>query len=379
MTISSAALRFAAFFAPAIAIIVGADYTRVSLANSRFHTATFPASRGEEHFAKAQRTTLKGRVLGAGALFADIVDMAGSGDWLLFLRRDNHLTGLNVRNGSIQDFSAVLPSARADDQSFDSLWIGQKEDELYFGSAFSTRLIRVRVTGAGVEGSGVTVFSRPAGLSYSLPLADDQWLSNGIFQDETTMVVQKLKGERLEEQHRMHGPVFPDLSPFVSFEANRSRIAAQPDGTRVAQVFWFAPVVRIYDTTGTLLHSISPQADITQRFGEQFVHRGTSMRYLPGANGTIRCYVDVTASNRFFVGLFSGKPVPPNIAHRADQLHIFSWEGQVAETLSIDNEVSGIALSPGGEVLWAFRRNPNPVILEYRLPGSMAGMKRQPE
>jgi len=333
------------------------------LASRRDHVVAFPAPQGAELALRETRPVLARRVLARGPQFKNILDLVPAGDWLLALRLDGGLVGLNLRTGTIRDFSDVLARQRPY-VKYEMMWRGQGQGEAFLGT-IARKLIRLSVTSEGAV--NIThAYARPIDTGYSLPMAGDNWLSNGYWRDGTTLMVGQLSGDRLTG-HAVNGPVFPGLSPLVSLDAHWNSVAARPDGERMAQVYWYAPLVHIYDSSGGLVQSMAAPVSVTQRFTEHMVSGNARMQFLPQ---TTRCYVDVTAQSKRVLALFSGQqPLKSSGRIEGSQLQVLTWEGQFAAIVNLDSLVSRIAATPDGDLLWAARRGLDPEIVEYRLPG----------
>ena len=213
---------------------------------------------------------------------------------------------------------------------------------------------------------GIRPLSRPKSMTYSLPVSGGRWLSSGFFWDgATTLVVGRREGDHLVSIQDIRQPVFPKLPPAVFWEANRNSVAARPDGRRFAEAFWYAPYISIYEGTGVLLRSTPPPISVKQVFGEGIANGEVRMRHLPD---TIRCYIAVTASQEHIIGLFSGRSIR-ELGYKilANELHIFSWDGQLVEIDQLDSPVSKIEVSSDGNVIYASRGGTDPGVIEYRL------------
>jgi hypothetical protein len=359
-----AAIKFSIGAAAAVLVMQGASLIQRLRAAKQIHVAPFARTAQSPLLSQEPRSIGSGRVLAAGPEFADTIDIVVSGDWLLALRLQNRLIGLNLRHGTVRDFSGILAKQRP--VEYHQMWRGRREGEVFVGN-IAQRFTQLSVTAEGVT-EDTTSFTRPPDVRYSLPVGKEEWLSNGYFRDDATLVSSQLVSDQLKTLSPIRHPVFPGISPFVSLEANKNSVAARPDGRRVAQAFWFAPFVHIYDSSGELLHSIPTSLGMVQEFGEHLVHGDVRMRYLPE---TVRCYVAVATTSVNVIALFSGKTMkeagPNPIA--GSQLHILNWDGAVTDVVNLDAAVSGLAASAKGELLWAIRRGQDAAILEYALPG----------
>jgi hypothetical protein len=368
MKLKSRILRLAVTAAAALLGVVAGSLSRSFVISKRNHTATFPAALDSKaHLGKSR--LVSGRVLASGTDFAEAADLVVSGDWLLILAMVNRLTALNLRDATIKDFSAVfstLPSKRDFRVPYSMMWGGRTPSEVFVGNNFQM-FSRLLVTSDGVKsGSTTSSFSRPTDVFYSLPLAEEQWVSNGLLRDETTLVFGKMVGGRFLANLSLKKPVFPGISQtFVSQEANRNVIAASPDGKRIAQVFWFAPVVNIYDDAGTLLHSVAGPVGVTQAFGERMVHSDVRMRHFPE---TTYCYLSVAATRKGVIALFSGMTRRDSRFVQGSQLHVFNWDGDLIEVVNLDSPVAKIATRAEAGVLWGIRLRPSAAVLEYQMP-----------
>lgn len=363
MNLKNLALKLVAGVAVAVLVTEGSAFIREAFASRRNHIAVFSAAPGAERLLRESRYVLTGRVLASGSKFRDTIEIAVSGDWLLALRLNNRLTGLNLRNGSVRDFSAFLSTLHVGVE-YHTIWAGRRQGEVFLGSPSRT-FSQLSLTSEGIA-NDTHSFARPTDVLHSLPLAEERWVSDGLFQDGTTLLFNQLKGDSLRGGEAIRKPVFPGLSPFVSLEANRNAIAASPDGRRFAQAFWFAPLIHIYDNTGTLLHSTSAPVNVAQAFGEHLMRGDVRMRYLPQ---TTHCYISVAATSKRVIALFSGKTRHESgLKVEGSQLHVLAWDGRLIGVVNLDSPVSRLAASPEGELLRAIHREPDSAILEYRLP-----------
>lgn len=365
MGIGRSFLRFAAGFAGALFLVGIWSVTKGRFVAKTRHVALFSPQAEVGLPLEPLHRSVVGRVLASGVDFGGILDIVPSGDWLMALRMENRLTGLNLRNGTVRDFSALL-AGQIPHVEYEMMWAGRSRNGLLLGN-ISRTISELSVTSEG----GATIshsYDRATDVCYSIPVVHGRWISNGFYRDQTTLTVDELVGDHLKVSRAVRRPVFPRLPPFVSLEANRNSIVANPEGGLLAQAFWFAPRIYIYDSTGALEHSFSAPVRISQVFGERFVHGDVRMRYFPE---TTRCYISVAATDRRVFGLFSGKAIRElGTRVEASELHTITWNGDLVEIVNLDSQVSAIAASSDGQVLWAARREPNPAILEYRLDRS---------
>ncbi len=356
------ALGFVAGFIVAFLILKGAHIVHDRIVDRRIHSTTFSVQQDRALLIRTPHRSLSGQTLAHGAMFRDAVDLVISENWVLVLGTNNRLTGLNLIDGNIRDFSAILAST-TNQTSYPFMWSGQ-EDEVFVGNTDQVfAQISTEPDGTPV---GILPLTRPKSMTYSLPVSGGVWLSSGFFWDGvTTLVTGRREGNHLVSVKDIKRPIFPGLSPSVFWEANRNSIAARPDGERLAEAFWYAPYIYIFDNTGNFLRSTLTPVDVNQAFSEGIANGEVRMRHI---SGTIRCYIAATASRLNIIGLFSGKSRHKiGYAIEANELHVFNWDGQLVEIDRLDSFVSKIEVSPDGNVIYASRVGNDPGIVEYKL------------
>ena len=329
-------------------------------AESNYHFQDFPPTSLAHSNHRAPALLVTGRTVSNPATLTNVLSIVAANGWLIALRGQNHVTSINPQTGLAREFSD-LPSVDKPYTPYNIIWNTGRGGDVLVGSNFRL-FVRLSVATDGtLTLTGDNPFHRDIDILSSFPLANGQWASNGLFKDDTTLLINRLSGNRLTVVRAIKQPVFPLLAhPFVSMEVNRTSIAVEPNGHRIVQGFWFAPRIYTYDEAGSQLNVIAEPAGIKQSFSEQQVHGASRMKYLPQ---TTRCYIALAATEKYIFALYSGQTIKESPSVNGNQIHVFTWDGQLAQTIYLETHVSSL--------LWALHREAPPAIIEYQVPMSL--------
>jgi len=141
-------------------------------------------------------------------------------------------------------------------------------------------------------------------------------------------------------------------------QANQTRLALDPGGRLAALVYRYQSTLEIVEIASGATRTIEGPVDVT-------MHRpsGTLDRF---------AYVDVAATPRWIVALFSGRDVR---AYGLDApfgrcLHVFDWRGDLAAAFELDADALAIATESDGRFVYALRHQPTPAVIRFTLPVS---------
>jgi hypothetical protein len=203
-------------------------------------------------------------------------------------------------------------------------------------------------------------------------LGNDMIVANGMFSDEILRFYKAdASSQTLEYLHAGGQVLHPREEPTVARELSRNMMAADPTVGRVVTAFMYANRIHIYDTSGKLLHVTGGPEEVVPKYSV------AGLRFVRDQAGGFRmAYVDVAATRERVYALFSGQG-PPNVA-AADEVHVFTWQGDLVAVLGLDQLVNWMAVNEAGDRLYGVQLEPYPTIREYEMPafGERSGEAR---
>lgn len=132
-------------------------------------------------------------------------------------------------------------------------------------------------------------------------------------------------------------------------------MAVRPDRHRIVAAHVRASRVEIYDDRGELLTRVASPREVEVGFGPN----GSLRRDLPYA------YQDVAASNNYIYGLFSG--MGGDAPYYAETVHVFSWDGHLAEILHLERPVTRLTVTPDDQRIIGVTDKPFPQLVLFEL------------
>lgn len=80
-------------------------------------------------------------------------------------------------------------------------------------------------------------------------------------------------------------------------------------------------------------------------------------------------YIGVAVTPDRIFALFSGRLLRdyPGNADLGRQVHVFSWTGELIQTIFLDSYVESIAVDESKQTLYGVRRDPYPALVTFKL------------
>jgi TolB-like 6-blade propeller-like len=169
---------------------------------------------------------------------------------------------------------------------------------------------------------------------------------------------------------RVVGPLPPTrdgVPATVAQHAYTGTLVRHPHRPWLALATRHADRVELYDLDGTLRRvargpaEFEPVYEAQVRGGAPTMATGDDLRF---------GYVDAAAAGDRLYALYSGhtRGERPGRANFGQQVHVFTWNGELQRVIPLDQPVLGIAVSGDGHTMYAVRHDPEPAILRYQLP-----------
>ncbi len=155
----------------------------------------------------------------------------------------------------------------------------------------------------------------------------------------------------------------------VRQHAYRGTLKTDPTGTRVVLANRHAGFLEVFTPEGDLVgrvdgpHDFEPPIRIEAGGSGPSFASGDDLRF---------GYMDVAPTADRIYALFSGRTRAghPDEATYGRTVHVFDWNGQLLQALTLDADVMAIAVDEERGRLLAVRHLPTPALLSYPLPGS---------
>jgi hypothetical protein len=205
----------------------------------------------------------------------------------------------------------------------------------------------------------------PAPLTDFTLLADGSVLASGFFPEG--------RFADFAPDGRFRGPLgaLPeadgDVPAGVLLQAWQGRMSDFAGGSRIAIAYRHAGRLGVFDSSGRQVREIAGPFDFAPVFQVGAGERGPAM--VAGDDFRLG-YVDLAVSDRYLLGLFSGRTVGragPDAAF-GRHVHVFDWEGRLVAAFELEADAIAIELGPDGTELLAVGHDPVPSIRAYRLP-----------
>jgi hypothetical protein len=209
---------------------------------------------------------------------------------------------------------------------------------------------------------------RPDSASISwLVKPGKRWLGAGFLTEGLLYELEETgEGGDLSVTGQKGGPLFSDVAGPIARALLSSNTAAIAPNGRIAQVFQYSPRIHVYDSTGRLMRAIAGPVDVPLFIRRVFDKKDNQEEINPTGQ-TKFSYVDVAVNDEMIVALFAGRmqQVFKDLFVAGQQLHVFSWDGELLSVTELDTPVFRIALN--AEHLWA-TIDRNTRLVEYPLP-----------
>ncbi len=192
-------------------------------------------------------------------------------------------------------------------------------------------------------------------------LTDSLIITNGLFAEHALVIVERSDGSVRKIAGSPPHPLETVELAVAARLMNRSFLAANPDGTRLALAYQFAPKVDFFDRAGQQYATASGPRDLELRW------RVDRNRFF-WEDGNESGYVGLAADNDYVYGLFcrcrlgDDSPPPP-------LLHIYQWDGTFVGEWAFTTVVRGIAIDARDpDYIIGVIEDPYPRFAEFRSP-----------
>jgi hypothetical protein len=203
------------------------------------------------------------------------------------------------------------------------------------------------------EGPTRTI-KKPGAWATEIALLGNHLFVSGAFDSELLQAFELVDDETLAPTGVIGEPLFPDQPPALRGELNASTLAVEPNGERFAVAFGRVARLHIMDASGNLIQAIEGPQEVA-------VDLPRDPNDDPYPNAQV-AYNHVAATATHIIGLFSGSENP-----YGNQLHVFTWDGDLVGRWLVEEELAFIAVDPLGQRLYGVRHHPEPAIVEYEL------------
>lgn len=209
--------------------------------------------------------------------------------------------------------------------------------------------------------------TRPDSASISwLVKPAERWLGTGFLTDGLLYELAETGDGDLTVTGRKGGPLFPDVVGPIARALLSSNTAAMAPNGRIAQVFQYSPRIHVYDSTGRLIRAIAGPVEVPL-FVRRVFDKKDNQEEINPTGQTKFSYVDVAVNDDMIVALFAGRmqQVFKDLFVAGQQVHVFSWDGELRSVIELDAPAFRIAVS--AQRLWA-TIDRNTRLVEYPLP-----------
>lgn len=306
---------------------------------------------------------------GDSSSLSGAVDIASLGKYLVAVNPDTKKAAIAIDYTSDTEYDLIqlLGEDKGHMLRHSFVWRGI-DNRLYFGSSsskyFTCLDIDMRDDKRILSAHEMV---RSANLRSSYGLTKGVWISNGYF-DDALISVNRLNGRDLVEVNRHGHALYPDVSSAaIRAYTNMNTIVAHPSGDAIAQGFRYSARIHIYDGDGHLRRTLSSPIDVRLSYDERAPSNSEHAQFGIRSD-TKDCYVDIAATDKYIVALFSGRALTKYPIIGGTQIHIFAWDGTFVGVWRLDCLVARIDASDDGQYLWGFRPVPTPHLVAFRLP-----------
>ena len=179
---------------------------------------------------------------------------------------------------------------------------------------------------------------------------------NGNFVTEILRVYRR-EGSSLALTHEYGDPLFLDIAPAVASSLHRNAMAVRPSEDAVVLAFLWLSRLQIYDAQGQLIRSVAGPREVIPAYDRQ-----EQRRFVLDREEGRAAYLDVEATQDYIFALFGG--IRGLVTH-GQEVHVFSWSGELVEILELEEAVTDFALDPESGELLGFRWEPDPVAFAF--------------
>jgi hypothetical protein len=336
-----------------------------------------PLSQGNAAFTGAEREVAVSRVLGGENTFGRPVAVRAI-DGLVFLidgsslRGDNVLLALDSATGEVVHVGGPKGQGPGELVHVSSIDVDPRFAQaisVYDSDAY--RVTSYSYETESLEPLSYTVHDDAARTGTGCWLGENRYVINGYFDDHVLRYYDVSDDGRVLELDRTAGVgVIEDEPPAALRFLNMNHLAVRPDGTRVAVAYIAANRLQIYDDEGSLLVETGGPQEVQPTYLDRTPFPIT----INGPAG----YVQVAASDKHVYALFSGRD--DEWRGYSDTVHVFSWDGELVETLKLEKRIVSMSVTAdGGQLvgIWDQEEGLYSQVLVFDLDdGSVSGSDR---
>lgn len=151
--------------------------------------------------------------------------------------------------------------------------------------------------------------------------------------------------------------------------AYQGRLVLNTDRDRVAFTSIWGEIFHIYKVEKDSLVLLNKSEKVYPKYTVEDSQDGYSA---PMYGSNIVGYISSTANNQYIYLLYSGTNLEDYAKAQkefdASTIHVFNWEGEKVQTLTLDIPCTNICISSDSQVLWAITNNPDPELVKFNLP-----------
>lgn len=163
-------------------------------------------------------------------------------------------------------------------------------------------------------------------------------------------------------------------------QANRGVVRSHPEERVVAVGLRFFDRIELINLDDTTVTSVVGPVGFEP---EYVVRQGQAGPVMARTAESRFGYVDVTVTDAFVFGLYSGKSVAEmddfDHSHYGRHIVVLDWTGDVIRVIEVDDLLSSIYVDAERSVLYGIRDYPTPAILEYPISVSREGGSKTTE
>jgi hypothetical protein len=279
----------------------------------------------------------------------------GSGVYLVRSRAIGELFFYPGDGSSTIDLTPLVRAHYTD--RFNEVSVDAQRRLLYVGAINTPSIGVFHIASAGASLTYVRTVRLPTGvaLRWRIQHGSDGWLGIGYLTDALVYSLKENASGDLTVVRKLGDTLYPEIqAPLVAGEISASRVVMAPNGKRLAQAFLYSSRIHIYSPDGTLQRMVAGPVDVRLNIKRLYDHRDNQEKPSPTAE-TRFAYLDVAADNDRIIALFSGRrqgSYEAAAAASGDELHVFSWAGELTVVVRLTQDAMAIAIAPDSGLLW---------------------------
>jgi len=305
-----------------------------------------------------------GRSFGDSTRFARISSLRVIGDRLLVTDRvmSKHLAVIDLGSGAIRWQDGR--EGQGPGEFRDPFWAipaGTRPPSAWIYDFQNRRLTKIDLDAPGPSRGWE---SRPldVGLGmFSPTFTRTGMVANGLFPDFTLLLMDSAGAPRARVATELPFGPREMRDPNGRMLLNRSFLAVQPSGGRMALVYQFRPRIDFFTTAGELYGRVEgPRATKAS-------YRMAGRRFLWNDDNQMANW-GTYATERYVYVLFCGCRIDEE--RLPSVVQVYGWNGDLVREFALDRQVLEFAVSPDDRFLYAGTTEPYPTVGEWRLPAA---------